>query len=332
LTTLSNQPSRHPSNRSLPRWSPDGRKILVELGRRPSIVNRELREEAQIGPQDTWVTYPDWSPDGKRVTYAYRGLHGDQKEPHWGIYSSAPDGSDTKLMSASGWRGQWSPDSQKVAYHLVKKDAPTRISVMDQNGDNETILAAEDRPGQMAWSPDSKTLVFESWSGEGGQLYQVDLQSKEKSRLIPGSHGSDKSAQFSPDGSKILFERFHSEGRRTELRVLDRESGAETPFASPNRSNHDGAWSPDGNWVVFTSNTKEGNFDLYMTDAQGSNLRQITAMKGDEFAPAWSPDGSSIAFYHFDRDAEDGAQKSVRVFNFHPGATDVKNNQTATSR
>lgn len=309
MQSVSNQPQRHPSSRTFPHWSPDGSKILVDIGRRPAIVDRDLTHQTELGPEDTWVTYPDWSPDGERVTYAWRGLHGDQTEPHWGIYSSKPDGSDVQMMTSTGWRGQWSPDGQKLAFHLVKQDAPIRLAVMNRDGTSETVLATEPRIGGMSWSPDSKTLVYENWDFEGGQLYTMDIETHEKTRLLPDSDGSDKSAQSSPDGKKVVFERFHSPGRRTELRVLDLETGQDRTLAAPHRSNHDAAWSPDGQRLVFTSNTTEGDFNLYLVDADGSNLQQLTSTPGDEYAPAWSPDGHSIAFYH----QEEGAEKSLKV-------------------
>lgn len=305
------RPQRHPSSRTYPKWSPDGSKLLVEVGRRPTVVDANLKELTEVGPEDTWVTYSDWSPDGERITYSYRGLHADQKEPHWGIYSSKPDGTDVNLMSSTGWRAHWSPDGEKVAYHLVKKEAPIKIAVMDRDGRNETPLAKDHNPGNMSWSSDSKTLFFDSWDGNGGQIFQVDLESGEKSRLMPRSQGSDKSPEMSPDGSKIVFEKFYSNDRRTELRLLDPKTGTDQLFAAPNRSNHDAKWSPDGEHVVFSSNTEEGNFDLYLADADGKSLKQLTNLPGDEFAPAWSPDGKSLAFYHADR--ESGVAKNVRI-------------------
>lgn len=306
------QPLKHPSTRSVPRWSPDGDKLLVELGRRPTIVDRELKEVAQLGPEDTWVTYPDWSPDGERVTYSYRGLHGEDPKPHWAVYSSKPDGTDVQLMSATGWRATWSPDSQKVAYHLVKLDSPFRVAVMDRDGSNETVLSVEDNPGNMTWTPDSDKVVYEGWNGDGGVIFQIDLKTHQKSRLLPNSQESDKSPAFSPDGQSVLFERFYSEGRKTEIRHLDLATGVDRVFANPHRSNHDAAWSPDGSQVVFSSNTEEDNSDLYLVDADGSNLRQLTNLPGDEHAPSWSPDGKSIAFYHSERRA---GSKDVQILN-----------------
>jgi DNA-binding SARP family transcriptional activator len=61
------------------------------------------------------------------------------------------------------------------------------------------------------------------------------------------------------------------------------------------------SWAPDGGRIVFSasSNPKEGmndNFDLFLIDADGANLQQITTGDEDDFHPAWSPDGMWIAF------------------------------------
>src|SRR5262245_58828933 len=48
-----------------------------------------------------------------------------------------------------------------------------------------------------------------------------------------------------------------------------------------------------GDRLVFASN-RTGNFDLYLIDIDGSNLRQITNTEGPDFDPRWSPDGTRI--------------------------------------
>jgi Tol biopolymer transport system component len=47
---------------------------------------------------------------------------------------------------------------------------------------------------------------------------------------------------------------------------------------------------------VFAEVTAQGDDDLYLMNADGSGRTQITDEKGDEYHPAWSPDGSRIAF------------------------------------
>jgi dipeptidyl aminopeptidase/acylaminoacyl peptidase len=56
------------------------------------------------------------------------------------------------------------------------------------------------------------------------------------------------------------------------------------------------AWSPDGQWLVYHSSIY-GNWDLYIMDATGNQIRQLTNDPADEAMPVWSPDGTRIAFH-----------------------------------
>ena len=58
---------------------------------------------------------------------------------------------------------------------------------------------------------------------------------------------------------------------------------------------HFPAWSPDGNQIAFSS-SRDGNKDIYVMDADGSNQRRLTDHLADDEAPSWSPDGNQIAF------------------------------------
>jgi TolB protein len=55
------------------------------------------------------------------------------------------------------------------------------------------------------------------------------------------------------------------------------------------------AFSPDGSRVAFIS-TADGNAELYVMDADGSNARRVTATPGTEGAPAWTPDGNQLVY------------------------------------
>lgn len=55
-------------------------------------------------------------------------------------------------------------------------------------------------------------------------------------------------------------------------------------------------WSPDGSRIVFVESQRRGGGELSLMDADGSNIRRLTATPAEEGMPAWSPDGSRIAF------------------------------------
>ena len=55
------------------------------------------------------------------------------------------------------------------------------------------------------------------------------------------------------------------------------------------------SWSPDGGSIVFVSD-RDGNFEIYVMNADGSNQRRLTNNPAEDIAPSWSPDGRYIAF------------------------------------
>jgi TolB protein len=55
------------------------------------------------------------------------------------------------------------------------------------------------------------------------------------------------------------------------------------------------AWSPDGRRIVFTS-TRDGDPEVYVMNADGSEPRRLTTTAGRDAHPSWSPDGKTIAF------------------------------------
>ncbi len=61
------------------------------------------------------------------------------------------------------------------------------------------------------------------------------------------------------------------------------------------------AWSPDGEWIAFQS-TRAGNDDIWIMDAYGANLHQLTTDKGMDMHPEWSPDGEWVVYQSWQAD------------------------------
>jgi len=55
-------------------------------------------------------------------------------------------------------------------------------------------------------------------------------------------------------------------------------------------------WSPDGSQIVFSSNKLANRNQIYLMNADGTNVRQLTNLAGDNQRATWSPDGTRIAF------------------------------------
>ena len=55
------------------------------------------------------------------------------------------------------------------------------------------------------------------------------------------------------------------------------------------------AYSPDGSRIAFASN-RDGNYEIYVVDADGTNATRVTTTEANETEPAWTPDGQRIVF------------------------------------
>ena len=70
-------------------------------------------------------------------------------------------------------------------------------------------------------------------------------------------------------------------------------------------------WSPDGRRIAFKS-SRGGSFNLYVMDADGSNVRRLTDHGGNDYDPSWLPDGESLVFAS-DRDRGAGRYDLYRL-------------------
>ena len=57
----------------------------------------------------------------------------------------------------------------------------------------------------------------------------------------------------------------------------------------------DASFSPDGSTILFAAN-HDGDLEIYVVGADGSDRRQLTDNGGQDFFPSWSPDGNTIVF------------------------------------
>ena len=98
---------------------------------------------------------------------------------------------------------------------------------------------------------------------------------------------------FFNDGKSFLY--IHYNTSHTNLMQYNMELGLSRRLAV----DAGGSLSPDGKWIVCTSNTIENgneNLDIYVLRTDGSRLTQLTYHKDNDLSPVWSPDGKSIYF------------------------------------
>jgi TolB protein len=159
----------------------------------------------------------------------------------------------------------WSPDGRAIAFSTLQRDLNGEsIHLVTPAGTNLRDLAepAFDAAQEgLAWSPDSRRIAYSGHSGDGN--WAIWTMNRD---------GSDRRQLTFPTP------------------VLPRGSGGDQI----------GAWSPDGKQLVYSS-WQSGDFDLFVMNADGSDVRRLTDWPRGDGAAAWLRSGQ-IVFSHFSRD------------------------------
>ena len=136
-------------------------------------------------------------------------------------------------------------------------------------------------------------IAFASNRDGNSELYSIAADGSSERRLTWTS-ATEQSPSWSPDGTRIAYERADTNGR-FHIWVMNADGSAQTQLLPDADSADDAgpAWSPDGAHIAFAS-TRGGTWNLWIMNGDGSGLQRLN----DVFAsdPSWSPDGQRLAY------------------------------------
>jgi TolB protein len=251
-----------------PVWSPDGAFLTYQSTDQtdanvPKTYIYDFVQDRTSELSQAFYIY-DWSPDGQFLLTVQR----EGVSPDGEIYLLRPDESEGILLTDNDIADAlpvWSPDGSQIAF---LRDYPkANVMVMSPDGASERRLTVDHDVNALvplSWSPDSQTIAFVV----NGEIVDSDQTSEIYLVNVDGTHVR----QLTSMGSVILG---HS-------------------------------WSPDGTQIVFygyaagafddLTDTTTLRTDVFMINADGTDLVNLTQNTGWDNHPAWSPDGEWIAF------------------------------------
>jgi WD40-like Beta Propeller Repeat len=260
-----------------------------------------LTSSERVSKGGRWAIHPRVSPDGSRLAWTAD----DGRDVPVTRIVDAVTGRELDSHRRNGLSSQsWTPQGALVLSQL-EFDGPYRIfSDLWIVGPGSRRLTNGDRVQDADVSRDGRRIVAIQNGGGAARLVRVDPATGVV-RVI-GSVDADVLWSFprwSPDGTRIAVGRW-SRGGRYDIVIVDTTGTVLSTVASGRSLNMEPAWSPDGRYVVFSSD-RTGIANLYAADISNPTqprLMQITNVLTGAFFPEVSPDGKTLFFsaYHAD--------------------------------
>ena len=127
---------------------------------------------------------------------------------------------------------------------------------------------------------------------------QANAQPSDWIPLATNPHG-DTQPDYSPDGEKIAFMRWHSDGWTRDIWIMDAD-GSNQELVIPSGVHGWPEWSPDGTKIVCSKYYNDYRTDVIAVNVDTKAVSPIVEDWGPNHTPKWSPDGTKILFAHED--------------------------------
>jgi Tol biopolymer transport system component len=286
-----------------PRFSPDGTQILFA---RPDGAATSLYRAAVLGGEARRLlegaSEGDWSPDGKQVAFVRLTSEGGQTVSVIGV--AAADGSEAREVAKvpGGMRApRWSPDAKTIAF------VPMPGALMAGARQGPVLVGVGDGSVRSVPAPDPRRNISAvAWTA-GGEIVYLQAESVVSAagstailvRQDPAT-GRVASQTWSPSSALVLDVLgdgrvvFDTRSPRQNLReVTLAGAAADGRWLSRGEStDRQPVYSPDGEWVAFSSN-RGGGMNLWLVSTRTGNLRRVTDAHVN-WDPAFSRDGRRL--------------------------------------
>jgi serine/threonine protein kinase len=288
-----------------PRFSPDGSAILFsrsEGGRTSLFRIPSLGGEARRLVDD--VLSGDWSPDGRQVAFVRWPVSEGLTSTVVGV-AGADDGAGAReiarIENLTLLHPRWSPDGRWIALAetpLQGGGNPTSIFVVSADGKEKRSISAPGTVGQLSsvvWVTGDEVVYSRSESVAGSltaSAARVLRQSigSQTARMILWTPINSATLDLVAPG-KLVFD--GGSPRENLLQISDRGQTATAErrwLTRGNSTDRQPVYSPDGKWVIFSSD-RSGNLDLWAVSTETGAIRRLTRDAAEDWDPGFLPDG-----------------------------------------
>ena len=254
----------------------------------------------QLTSNEGWDIEPAWSPDSAKLVFS------SNCSGNYDIWTMNADGTGLQNItnnSALDVKPAWSPDGTKVAF-VSDRSGNKDIWVANADGSGiplqlSTLTIVDTDP---TWSPDGSQIAFASDRSGNFDIWLVNSDGTGTSAKLTSDEALDKEPSWSQFGIAFTSDRSGDQ----EIWMIE-DINNPNPFRLTYNSAEDKepSWAPyaiplsDGSnrpLITFTS-TRNENLDIWVMDTDGiDQSKSLTDYTNVDCNPAWSPDGSKVAY------------------------------------
>jgi len=243
--------------------------------------------------------FPRWSPDGRWIAY---GAQTGREEAQQRLVDG--DGNERAIAPRTTLAPEsWTADGRSLVTSMIDLRDPYhaysdlyRIAV---DGGRERMTEGA-RLLQPDVARDGRIVALRTGGGTTVPVVIDAPGAAPRGLAAPSLDVQWAYPRWSPDGTRIAISRWR-QGGYYDVVVLD-SSGRVVAEATGDRAVDSApAWSPDGRWVLFSSD-RTGIANLYAYEVNGGRVMQVTNVLTGAFQPDVSPDGRWIAFQYYRSD------------------------------
>jgi Tol biopolymer transport system component len=307
-----------------PRFFPDGKSLLflrdegsaeaafyVNLnGGNPRSLSLVNIVEADPSPHDDGeIAWTRNSVDEQGRRFAQVGVYNTTTRQERPLFDKE---ADVEFASV-----RWSPDGRQIAAirRSVVSATSTSIVIIDRADGRRRSLEREGvgAYGSLAWTGDSRAVVVTQSAaaqvfvpGVLGRILKIDVASNRQHVLLRQPHLFGRSARANANATvdvagdgRLVFSSIQVRQTLRECQPIGIGGCADSAAAGRKvgtrglSNDRQPAYSPDGRFVVFSSN-RTAQLDLWVQDAQNGDLWQLTDDPDLDWDPAFTPDGKHV--------------------------------------